>query len=138
MLWWYCRFDAHIMMGLAYGKVTQDTARLTLAQSMIKVRGHHATGSGMKLQWFCAVYLLCVWVMNAHFCMVVSMCFAVHEGVCSNSRCIQWQFICKGTVHQCLYVCVGASVWCACIGNNDTPPVTILIILSNNFTRSMH
>jgi len=32
------RFDTHIMMGLAYGKVTQDTARLTIAQAMIKVR----------------------------------------------------------------------------------------------------
>ena len=31
------RFDTHIMMGLAYGRVTQDTARLTIAQAMIKV-----------------------------------------------------------------------------------------------------
>ena len=31
------RFDAHIMMGLAHGKVSESTARLTLAQEMIKV-----------------------------------------------------------------------------------------------------
>ena len=31
------RFDAHIMMGLAYGKVSECTARLALAQGMIKV-----------------------------------------------------------------------------------------------------
>ena len=31
------RFDAHIMMDLAHGKVSESTARLTLAQEMIKV-----------------------------------------------------------------------------------------------------
>ena len=31
------RFDAHIMMGLAHGKVSECTARLALAQGMIKV-----------------------------------------------------------------------------------------------------
>ena len=32
------RFDAHIMMGLVHGKVSECTARLALAQGMIKVR----------------------------------------------------------------------------------------------------
>ncbi len=62
MLLWYCRFDSHIMMGLAYGKVTQDTARLTLAQSMIKVRGHHATGSNETPVVLCCVFIVCVCV----------------------------------------------------------------------------
>ncbi len=31
------RFDTHIMMGLAHGKVSECTARLALAQRIIKV-----------------------------------------------------------------------------------------------------
>ena len=32
------RFDTHIMMGLAHGKVSECTARLALAQGLVKVR----------------------------------------------------------------------------------------------------
>ena len=32
-----CRFDAHIMFSLARGKVCESTARLALAEGMMKV-----------------------------------------------------------------------------------------------------
>lgn len=32
-----CRFDAHVMMGLANGQVKQAAARQALAQEMLKV-----------------------------------------------------------------------------------------------------
>ena len=38
----FSRFDAHIMMGLAHGKVSECTARLALAQGMIKVSSQNS------------------------------------------------------------------------------------------------
>ena len=32
------RFDTHIMMGLAHGKVKQEAARLALAEEMLQVK----------------------------------------------------------------------------------------------------
>ena len=36
---WYhsCRFDTHMMMSLAHGKVTESSARLVLAERLLKV-----------------------------------------------------------------------------------------------------
>ena len=45
------RFDTHIMMGLAYGRVTQDTARLTIAQAMIKVCAFSGLQISMGLRY---------------------------------------------------------------------------------------
>ena len=35
-----CRFDTHVMMGLATGKVKEAAARYTLAQEMLQVRSY--------------------------------------------------------------------------------------------------
>ena len=37
-----CRFDTHVMMGLANGKVKQTAARLALAEEMLKVHYHNS------------------------------------------------------------------------------------------------
>ena len=83
------RFDTHIMMALAHGQVTQDTARLSIAEAMLKVLcSSNCTDHS---------YYYCVGVRSFVFvCLFVCVCcflVVVYEGILTDRFSHQQKYL---------------------------------------------